>query len=133
MINDYLFRDLGYRTPLTYRPSNDVFGGVGLEAQCRRPRRAAAAADTSVDLADGDARRTRELKVLSVNGLLRPRDAVRTAPNMTFRHMALGPAELQNIRYNYYPAGHMMYIDPVSARQFKADLAGFYASAHVGK
>ena len=37
-----------------------------------------------------------------------------------------------NIRYTYYPAGHMMYIDPASARQLKADLAAFYASAHVG-
>ena len=34
-----------------------------------------------------------------------------------------------NIRYTYYPAGHMMYIDPASARQLKADLAAFYASA----
>ena len=41
----------------------------------------------------------------------------------------LGPAELQNIRYTYYPAGHMMYIDPASARQLKADLTSFYASA----
>lgn len=43
--------------------------------------------------------------------------------------MALGPAELGNIRYTYYPAGHMMYIDPGSARQLKADLASFYQSA----
>ena len=34
-----------------------------------------------------------------------------------------------NIRYTYYEAGHMMYIDPASARQLKADLAAFYASA----
>jgi carboxypeptidase C (cathepsin A) len=43
--------------------------------------------------------------------------------------MALEPQLQQNIRYAYYPAGHMMYIDPVSARQLKADLAEFYASA----
>ena len=39
MINDYLFRDLGYRTPLTYRPSNDVFKRLGLEARRRRRER----------------------------------------------------------------------------------------------
>ena len=40
------------------------------------------------------------------------------------------PAELAaNIRYTYYPAGHMMYIDPASAQQLKADLASFYAGA----
>ena len=43
-------------------------------------------------------------------------------------HMALEPQIAANIRYTYYPAGHMMYIDPASARQLKADLAGFYAA-----
>jgi carboxypeptidase C (cathepsin A) len=43
--------------------------------------------------------------------------------------MALDPQIAANIRYTYYPAGHMMYIDPGSARQLRADLAAFYASA----
>jgi carboxypeptidase C (cathepsin A) len=43
--------------------------------------------------------------------------------------MALEPQITANIRYTYYPAGHMMYTDPGSARQLKADLADFYASA----
>jgi carboxypeptidase C (cathepsin A) len=43
--------------------------------------------------------------------------------------MALDPEVARNIRYTYYPAGHMMYTDPASARQLKADLAQFYASA----
>jgi carboxypeptidase C (cathepsin A) len=43
--------------------------------------------------------------------------------------MALEPQLQANIRYTYYPAGHMMYIDPVSSRQLKSDLAAFYASA----
>ena len=46
-----------------------------------------------------------------------------------FRHMALEPQLQANIRYTYYPAGHMMYVDPVSAHQLKQDLTGFYASA----
>jgi carboxypeptidase C (cathepsin A) len=44
-------------------------------------------------------------------------------------HMALAPAVAANIRYAYYPAGHMMYIDPASAHQLKADLDSFYDSA----
>ena len=36
-----------------------------------------------------------------------------------------------NIRYTYYPAGHMMYIDPASARQLKADLVGFLRERDV--
>ena len=43
--------------------------------------------------------------------------------------MALEPQLQQNIRYTYYSAGHMMYIDPPSARKLKEDLASFYASA----
>jgi carboxypeptidase C (cathepsin A) len=43
--------------------------------------------------------------------------------------MALEPQIAANVRYTYYPSGHMMYIDPPSARQLKADLAAFYASA----
>ena len=44
-------------------------------------------------------------------------------------HMMLEPQIAANIRYVYYPAGHMMYTDPGSARQLKADLARFYDSA----
>ena len=44
-------------------------------------------------------------------------------------HMALEPAIAANIRYGYYPAGHMMYVDPVSAHKLKADLDAFYNSA----
>jgi carboxypeptidase C (cathepsin A) len=68
------------------------------------------------------------LKLLSVNGLFDLATPFAGA-EYDIGHMGLGPVELQNIRYKYYPAGHMMYIDPVSARQLKADLASFYASA----
>ena len=126
MINDYLFRDLGYKTPLTYRPSNNVFSdwdwkhssGDGFPQM---------AADTSVDLAAA-MRENPNLKLLSVNGLFDLATPFAGA-EYDLGHMALGPVELRNIRYTYYPAGHMMYIDPPSARQLKADLAGFYASA----
>jgi carboxypeptidase C (cathepsin A) len=66
------------------------------------------------------------LKILSVNGLYDLATPFAGA-EYDLGHMSLGPGELQNIRYTYYPAGHMMYIDPASARQLKADLAAFYA------
>jgi carboxypeptidase C (cathepsin A) len=43
--------------------------------------------------------------------------------------MALEPSLQANIRYTYYPAGHMMYTDPESARMLKADFVQFYDSA----
>jgi len=127
MINDYLFRDLGYRTPLTYRPSNDVFASWDWKHNAGDSNGPQLAADTSVDLAAA-MRENPNLKLLSVNGLFDLATPFAGA-EYDIGHMALGPVELQNIRYKYYPAGHMMYIDPVSARQLKADLASFYASA----
>jgi carboxypeptidase C (cathepsin A) len=126
MINEYLFHDLGYKTPLSYRPSNDVFMQWDWKhATGEGPPQMAA--DTSVDLATA-MRQNPNLKLLSVNGLFDLATPFAGA-EYDLGHMQLGPTELQNIRYTYYPAGHMMYIDPVSARQLKSDLAAFYASA----
>jgi carboxypeptidase C (cathepsin A) len=128
MINDYLFRELGYRTPLTYRPSNPaVFPLWDWKHAAGGQGRPQMAADTSVDLAAA-MRENPNLKLLSVNGLYDLATPFAGA-EYDIGHMQLGPVELRNIRYTYYAAGHMMYIDPVSARQLKGDLAAFYASA----
>ena len=127
MINDYLFRDLGYKTPLVYRPSNDVFADWDWKHSPSGGGFPQMAADTSFDLATA-MRQNPNLKLLSVNGLYDLATPFAGA-EYDLGHMKLGPAELQNIRYTYYPAGHMMYIDPVSARQLKSDIASFYASA----
>ena len=133
-LNDYLFRDLGYKTPLTYRPNNyaEVFGGGGgpdgWNFQHKGPTTGRQQiADTSEDLADA-MRQNPRMKILSVNGLYDLATPFHGA-EYEFRHLALEPQIAANIRYVYYPAGHMMYIDPASARQLKADLAAFYASA----
>jgi carboxypeptidase C (cathepsin A) len=126
MINDYLFRDLGYRTQLSYRPSNDVFAQWDWK-HSPGDSFPQMAADTSVDLAAA-MRENPNLKLLSVNGLFDLATPFAGA-EYDLGHMALGPVEMKNIRYTYYPAGHMMYIDPASARQLKADIAGFMAGA----
>jgi carboxypeptidase C (cathepsin A) len=131
-LNDYLFGDLGYKTPLTYRPNNygEVFGGDGAEGwsfQHKAPDGRQQIADTSADLADA-MRQNPRMKILSVNGLYDLATPFHGA-DYEFRHMALEPQLQANIRYAYYEAGHMMYIDPVSAHRLKADLAAFYANA----
>jgi carboxypeptidase C (cathepsin A) len=68
------------------------------------------------------------MKVLSVNGIYDLATPFHGA-EYEFRHLALEPQIQANIRYEYYPAGHMMYVDPVSARKLKADLTAFYQSA----
>ena len=127
MINDYLFRDLGYKTPLTYRPSNGAVFPLWDFKHASEDGFPQLAADTSADLAAA-MRENPNLKLLSVNGLYDLATPFAGA-EYDIGHMTLGPAELQNIRYTYYPAGHMMYIDPASAHQLKADLASFYAGA----
>ena len=127
-LNDYLFRDLGYRSPLTYRPNN--YGqtqGGGWSFQHKSADGRQQIADTSVDLADA-MRQNPRMKVLSVNGVYDLATPFHGA-EYEFKHMALEPQLQSNIRYTYYSAGHMMYIDPPSARKLKADLVAFYASA----
>jgi carboxypeptidase C (cathepsin A) len=125
--NDYLYRDLGYKTPLTFRPNN--YAGIGNDwnFQHNSPDGQQFAANVSSDLAQA-MRENPRLKILNVAGLY---DLATPffAAEYDLGHMALEPRIAANIRYTYYPAGHMMYIDPGSARQLKADLAAFYASA----
>jgi len=130
-LNDYLFRDLGYKTPLVYRPNNygAVYGGDSSWDFTHSAPTAGKQqiADTSDDLATA-MRQNPRMKILSVNGYYDLATPFHGA-EYEFKHMALEPQLQSNIEYRYYPAGHMMYIDPVSARQLKADLASFYASA----
>ena len=129
-LNDYLFRDLGYKTEFTYRPNNyaAIYGGPdGWNFTHKGPDGDQQIADTSVDLANA-MRQNPRMKVISVNGLYDLATPFGGA-DYEFRHLALEPQLQANIRYTYYEAGHMMYTDPASARQLKSDLAAFYASA----
>jgi carboxypeptidase C (cathepsin A) len=125
--NDYLYRDLGYKTQLTFRPNN--YAGIGNDWNFSHnaPDGQQFAANTASDLAEA-MRENPRLKILNAAGLY---DLATPyfAAEYDLGHMALDPKIAANIRYTYYPAGHMMYIDPASAQQLKADIASFYASA----
>jgi carboxypeptidase C (cathepsin A) len=122
-INDYLFRDLGYKTPLTYRINN--YAGIGSKWEFTHDGQPIA--DTSADLATA-MRQNPRMKLFSVNGYYDLATPFFGA-DYEIGHMAVDPAIASNITYGYYPSGHMMYIDPASARQLKADLDRFYDSA----
>jgi carboxypeptidase C (cathepsin A) len=126
-INDYLFRDLGYKTPLSYRINN--YAGIGDKWEFTHKSEAGdqPIADTSVDLATA-MRQNPRMKLFMVSGYY---DLATPFMGADYEagHMALDPPIAANIRYGYYPAGHMMYVDPVSAHKLKADLDAFYDSA----
>jgi carboxypeptidase C (cathepsin A) len=127
-LNDYLFRDLGYQTPLTYRPNNYAGIGEKWDWKHRAPDGPQLSANTGADLGAA-MRRNPRLKVLAVNGLYDMATPFFGA-EYDLAHMQLEPELRSNIVYTYYPAGHMMYIDPASARQLKADFAAWYDSAN---
>lgn len=82
---------------------------------------------TGIDLAETMSRNP-DLKVLVMHGyydLATPFLGI----EYTIDHLGLEPAIRDNVSYKYYPAGHMMYIDPASAVIFKKDLAEFIEAA----
>lgn len=125
--NDYLYRDLGYKTTLTFRPNN--YAGIGNDwnFQHAAPDGQQFTANVSSDLAEA-MRENPRLKIMNAAGIYDLATPFFGA-EYDIKHMALEPRIASNIRYAYYPAGHMMYIDPVSARQLKSDITAFYASA----
>ncbi len=51
----------------------------------------------------------------------------------TVNHMGLDSASLSHVSYQYYPAGHMMYIEKSSRKKLHDDVAAFEAAALAGK
>jgi carboxypeptidase C (cathepsin A) len=51
------------------------------------------------------------------------------AAEYTFNHMGLHPEMHKNVTWNFYEAGHMLYIDGESIAKFKHDISEFMAGA----
>jgi carboxypeptidase C (cathepsin A) len=83
--------------------------------------------DVALDLAEA-MRQNPHLKLFSANGyfdLATP--FFETESDIS--HMQLDPSVRQNIRFGYYPSGHMIYLNVDALKQLKADLVQFYSSA----
>ncbi len=65
------------------------------------------------------------LRVFSANGIY---DLATPffATEYSLAHLGVNPALQSHISYGYYPAGHMIYLNPVAHAALKADLAQFY-------
>jgi carboxypeptidase C (cathepsin A) len=130
--HDYLAHELKYTSEETY-----FLQGPGLNQNWdfkHRPSNAGynsrneqAAPDVAIDLSDA-IRKNPALRVFSANGyfdLATP--FFETEYDLS--HMNLPEKLVGNVRFGYYPAGHMVYLNVDALKQMKADMEQFYSSA----
>ncbi|PAX07564.1 S10 family peptidase [Sphingomonas lenta] len=128
--NDHISRTLGYKTELLYRPSARDAPGFEWNWKHRPLGQSQGQQNnpnTAIDLAAA-MRGNPYLKVLSMNGWYDMATPFFGAEN-DLNHMMLEPAQARNLRFTYYPAGHMMYLNPEALAQMKRDLSAWYDEA----
>ncbi len=126
----YLTADLGFTTDMTYRPTY-YSAGLQWDFKHRSPRSnypgATNEADVALDLSAA-MRENPHLLLYSLNGVY---DLATPffGTEYDLNHMEL-PANLRgNVRFAYYPSGHMVYLNTEALKSMKADLAKFYDEA----
>ncbi|KQU52890.1 peptidase S10 [Sphingomonas sp. Leaf339] len=128
---DYLTGTLGYRTEMPYRLSARDAAGWSWNWKHDAPGRSGGGGqnnpNTAVDLAAA-MRANPYLKVLSMNGYYDMATPFFGTEN-DLGHMMLERPQQANLRFTYYPAGHMTYLNPDALHRMKADLAGWYDEA----
>ena len=126
----YLTTELGYTTDLSYRPT---YYSAGLQWDFRhrppgtRGENDSTPADVALDLSAA-MRQNPHLLVYSLNGIY---DFATPffGTEYDLGHMQLDPALKGNVRFAYYPSGHMVYLNTEALKSMKADLARFYDEA----
>lgn len=121
MVNNYLETELNYDSEDRYRMNN--YGGQGRWDMGTR----GGYADASEDLRQALTQNP-HMKLMFVCGyydLACPLGGT----HYTVNHMDLGPDQMKRIRFNYYPAGHMVYIDKPSREKLHKDVVTFYQDA----
>ena len=127
--NDYAIHTLGYKTPLSYRPSARDVPGYDWNWKHKAPGAGQSQnnPNTAVDL--GAAMRGNPyLKVISLNGWYDMATPFFGA-EYDLNHMMLEPSQQGNLSFKYYDGGHMMYLNPAALHELKRDLSGFYDDA----
>jgi carboxypeptidase C (cathepsin A) len=126
----YLTSELGYVTDMTYRPTY-YSAGLQWDFKHRSPRSMYSGgtneADVALDLSAA-MRENPHLMVYSLNGLY---DLATPffGTEYDLNHMELPPSDRGNLRFAYYPSGHMVYLNTEALKAMKADLAKFYDEA----
>ena len=121
-INDYLDRDLGIKTDLKYLNSGNVRPWTETEGTY---------SETASDLGNL-LLRDKHFRVMYCCGyydLACPLNATVFMAN----HMGLDKDARSHISYQFYPAGHMMYIEAMSRHKLHEDAASFVRDTLAGK
>ena len=129
--HDYLARDLGFSTDLTYRPTY-YQNGLQWSFQHRSPGSRGPyggtnQADVALDLSAA-MRENPHLQVYSLNGIYDMATPF-FGTEYDLNHMQLDRTLHANLHFAYYPSGHMVYLNQAAAHEMKADLVRFYAEA----
>ncbi len=129
-LHDYLSRELKYDSTEEYKLSANTIGEWDWHhrpADSGPGGRAQMLPYVAGDLGD-TIRKNPKLQVLSANGwfdLATPFFATEYELN----HMMLSAPLQGNVRFTYYPAGHMVYLNVDALRTLREDLRGFYERA----
>ncbi|HLK25319.1 MAG TPA: peptidase S10, partial [Caulobacteraceae bacterium] len=128
--HDYLARALHYTTDLAYRPTyyqSGVQWDFNHKANGLGGSNGENEADVALDLSQA-MRENPHLLLYSLNGIY---DLATPffGTEYDLSHMQLDPAVRGNVRFAYYPSGHMVYLNPEALHAMKADLARFYDEA----
>jgi carboxypeptidase C (cathepsin A) len=127
--HDYLARDLGYESDLSYRPTF-YSSGVQWDFRHKGPNdtgNSTNQADVALDLSQA-MRENPHLLLYSLNGVY---DLATPffGTEYDLGHMQLDPKVRGNVRFAYYPSGHMVYLNTEALKSMKADLGRFYDEA----
>jgi len=129
--HEYLARDLDYQTDLSYRPTY-YSAGLQWDFRHRAPNRFGGGdntnqADVALDLSAA-MRENPHLLLYSLNGIY---DLATPffGTEYDLNHMQLSPTLHGNVRFAYYPSGHMVYLNPEALKAMKIDLVRFYDEA----
>ena len=127
----YLAEQLEYKSELTYRPTS-YNRNLQWDFKHKAPGQTypQSTVDVAVDLGAA-LRQNPHLKLESLNGWYDMATPF-FGTEYDIGHMELPPSVARNIRFSYYPSGHMVYLNPDALHQMKADVARFYDDAASG-
>ncbi len=125
--NAYARETLGYKTESLYKPENEEEVAKDWDDRHRTESGRAPMPDVAEDLRLVMSMNP-NLRIFSANGYF---DFATPffETEYTLAHMGLDPSLEKNIRFGYYPSGHMIYVNEASRQRLKADLARFYDQA----